>query len=87
MDLSSPRPRRQLSPNPVVSVRLPKDVDDRLSELSRRTRRSRGVYLREAIIRMLPLFELAYSEQMMERDSLTIDEKFLQIVEDLRRQL
>lgn len=41
----------------VVSVRLPKDVIDLLDSLADRTERSRGFYIREALLEALPKIE------------------------------
>ncbi|WP_105032386.1 ribbon-helix-helix protein, CopG family [Arthrobacter ruber] len=50
-------------PNHVVSVRLTADIIKRLDALAERTNRSRGVYLRSAITRMLPTLEAEHWSQ------------------------
>ncbi|PYI65536.1 hypothetical protein CVV68_17595 [Arthrobacter livingstonensis] len=44
----------------VVSVRLPPELYARLDALVERTQRSRGFYLREALLNMLPVLESRY---------------------------
>lgn len=74
---------RQLGFDPVVSVRLPLDLEGRLTALAERTRRSRSVYVREALERMLPLFETAYWDECIREGSLEFDRRFVEIVRDL----
>lgn len=57
----SPTPARKTAnrspanPAPVISVRVDRSTLDALDELTKRTGRSRGFYLREAIAEQLPL--------------------------------
>ncbi|NLT29558.1 MAG: ribbon-helix-helix protein, CopG family [Propionibacterium sp.] len=43
-----------------TSIRLPKEIEQRIDELARRTQRSRSFYLREAVERALPDLEWEY---------------------------
>jgi len=60
------QPRPQNKPRPkgyapaVVSVRLDADTVRKLDQLSERTGRSRGFYIRTAILEMLPQLEADY---------------------------
>lgn len=47
-------------PREVVSVRLPPELHARLDALVERTQRSRGFYMREALLNMLPVLETRY---------------------------
>lgn len=44
-----------------TTVRLPEELEQRLSDLAARTQRSRAFYLREAIERALPQLEWEYT--------------------------
>lgn len=43
-----------------TTVRLPEDVERRITELAERTQRPRSFYLREAIVQALPQLEWEY---------------------------
>lgn len=47
-------------PREVVSVRLPPELSARLDALVERTQRSRGFYIREALLNTLPVLESRY---------------------------
>lgn len=67
-------------PNHVVSVRLTADIIKRLDALAERTDRSRGVYLRSAITRMLPTLEAEYwSQTSAEYERNYFKEEFIQL--------
>lgn len=57
MGVMNARPNQ---PREVVSVRLPPELHVRLDALVERTQRSRGFYLREALMQMLPVLEARY---------------------------
>lgn len=78
---------KQVGPNPVVSVRLRSDIDERLTVLADRTRRSRSTYVREALERMLPVFEALYWDQQMERHKTEINERFAEMVQQMAQDL
>lgn len=68
----------------VVSVRLDPQTEQRLNELSRRTGRSRGFYLRLALETMLPELEKRYWSQTVERyEEQVFMDQFRQIVSGL----
>lgn len=52
---------------PVVSVRLEREVVDRLDALAAGTGRSRGTYLRMAVHSMLPILERLHWEHTVEK--------------------
>lgn len=78
---------KQKRHDPVVSVRLPRVVLERLTRLSKATGRSRGVYLRLAMVKMLPLLEQRYGSDLMatarEREQAALDAEFGQIIASL----
>lgn len=68
----------------VVSVRLGPDLIKRLDDLSERTDRSRGSYLRLALEMMLPIMEERHWQQRLskQRDDAT-EQEFRQITNEL----
>lgn len=78
---------KQKRPDPVVSVRLPRQVLEHITHLADATGRSRGVYLRLAVAKMLPLMEARYGNDVMaverEREMDEINAAFGQIVASL----
>lgn len=79
-------PTEKQRPHPsgrVVSVRLDRQTIERLDELSARTGRSRGVYLRECIKAMLPRLEEVSWSQVMPRVAAVNDDEFHSIIENL----
>lgn len=71
-------------PNHVVSVRLTDDIIKRLDVLADRTSRSRGVYLRSAIIRMLPTLEAEHwSQTSTEYENDFFKQEFVQLTTSL----
>ena len=73
--------------DPVVSVRLPRQVLERIAHLAEATGRSRGVYLRLAVVKMLPLLEARYGGDVMaierEREMDELNAAFGEIVAGL----
>ncbi|NLG54860.1 MAG: ribbon-helix-helix protein, CopG family [Rhodococcus sp.] len=68
----------------VVSVRLPREVIDRLDALCARTQRSRGTYLRMAVAAMLPLLESDHwGQQAREYERATFEREFIRITSEL----
>ena len=78
---------KQKRADPVVSVRLPRQVLERITHLADATGRSRGVYLRLAVVKMLPLMEARYGNDVMtierEREMDELNAAFGQIVASL----
>lgn len=71
-------------PNHVVSVRLTADIIKRLDALADRTSRSRGVYLRSAITRMLPTLEAEHwSQTSAEYENDFFKQEFVQLTTPL----
>jgi RHH-type rel operon transcriptional repressor/antitoxin RelB len=44
----------------MIAIRLPADIDDRLTELAKRTGRTKTYYAREAILRLIEDMEDTY---------------------------
>jgi RHH-type rel operon transcriptional repressor/antitoxin RelB len=54
--------------SPMLSVRLPKEIEDRLDTLARSTGRTKAYYVRAAILEKLEDLEDIYlAEQVLER--------------------
>lgn len=70
-------------PAPVVSVRLDRALVDKLDALVRRTGRSRGFYLREAIELALPTLESRYWAHEVELSEKREQAAFLRIITSL----
>ena len=84
-------PTRKQHPHPsgqVVSVRLSKDIIERIDALAEHTGRSRGLYIRLALTTLLPLLEadhwtqktVHYEREVLERDFMRIT---THLIEDL----
>lgn len=68
----------------VVSVRLPREVIDRLDALCERTQRSRGTYLRMAVTAMLPLLESDHwGQQAADYERASMEREFIRITTQL----
>jgi len=47
----------------MIAIRLPSDIDDRLSALAKRTGRTKTYYAREAILRLIDDMEDTYKNE------------------------
>jgi RHH-type transcriptional regulator, rel operon repressor / antitoxin RelB len=70
----------------MLTVRLSKDIEDRLAALSRQTKRPRSYYVREALTRCLEDMEDAYLAEAEYERHLASGEKAIS-AEELERQL
>lgn len=69
-----------------TTIRLPKDIEQRISDLAESTRRPRSFYLREAIVTALPQLEWEYGVAQRAQDvrgGRTKTVSLEQVVEDL----
>lgn len=70
----------------MLAVRLPKEIDDRLSRLARETGRTKSYYVREALLRYLDDLEDAYLVEAAYERFLASKEEAIPI-EEVKRNL
>ena len=70
----------------MLAVRLPKEIDDRLSRLARETGRTKSYYVREALLRYLDDLEDAYLAEAAYEHFLASKEEAIPI-EEVERNL
>ena len=73
----------------MLALRLPKDIEDRLDSLAKKTGRTKSFYAREAILNHLEDLEDAYlAEERLRHDSgkrVSMDDVMADLAEDERR--
>lgn len=83
-EMATRKQQNTVGRGPVVSVRLERELVDRLDALAERTGRSRGTYLRMAVWAALPALERMHWEQTAAQfEQLAIKDAFEEITQQL----